>query len=146
MRFNETAGSMTRDSVFNAAAVIRRLTGEDLKNYDLHVNVIGGAMIDGPSAGLAVAAALLSAIWDRPISQKVAVTGEISLQGYVKAVGGIPEKLYGARQAGIETVIIPYANKDDVPDLPGMRVIPVKTVEEALPWIFPDRDKKSVQI
>ncbi|MDI9463602.1 MAG: Lon family ATP-dependent protease [Bacillota bacterium] len=142
MRFNETAGSMTRDSVFNAAAVIRRLTGEDLKNYDLHVNVIGGAMIDGPSAGLAVAAALLSAIWDRPISQKVAVTGEISLQGYVKAVGGIPEKLYGARQAGIETVIIPYANKDDVPDLPGMRVIPVKTVEEALPWIFPDRQKK----
>ena len=86
----------------------------------------------------------MSAIWDRPISQGCG-DGEISLQGYVKAVGGIPEKLYGARQAGIETVIIPYANKDDVPDLPGMRVIPVKTVEEALPWIFPDR-QKSVQI
>ena len=48
IRFNETAGSMARDSVFNAAAVIRRLTGEDLQNYDLHVNVIGGGQIDGP--------------------------------------------------------------------------------------------------
>ena len=68
IRFNETAGSMARDSVFNAAAVIRRLTGEDLQNYDLHVNVIGGGQIDGPSAGLAMLIVLLCA-QGRPVAQ-----------------------------------------------------------------------------
>ena len=97
LRFNETAGSMARDSVFNAAAVIRRLTGDDLQNFDLHVNVIGGGRIDGPSAGLAVVVALMSAIKGWPVSQQVAVTGEISLQGHVRPVGGISEKIYGAR-------------------------------------------------
>ncbi|NLN07506.1 MAG: ATP-dependent protease, Lon family [Firmicutes bacterium] len=141
IRFNETAGSMARDSVFNAAAVIRRLTGEDLHNYDLHVNVIGGGQIDGPSAGLAVVVALLSAIKGWPVAQEVAVTGEISLQGYVRPVGGIPEKLYGARLAGMKTVLVPAENRGDVPDLPDVQVVPVETVEEALPWFFRGREK-----
>ncbi|NLZ38397.1 MAG: ATP-dependent protease, Lon family [Firmicutes bacterium] len=136
MRFNETAGSMARDSVFNAAAVIRRLTGEDLLNYDLHVNVIGGGRIDGPSAGLAVVISLLSAIKGWPVAQDLAVTGEISLQGYVRPVGGIPEKLYGARMAGIKTVLIPEENKVDIPPLEDIQVIPIRNVEEALPWFF----------
>src|SRR5690554_2510534 len=100
IRFNETAGSMARDSVFNAAAVIRRLSGEQLQNYDLHVNVVGGGQIDGPSAGLAIVIVLLSAIKGWPVSQQAAVAGEVSLQGYVRPVGGIAEKLYGARLAG----------------------------------------------
>ncbi|HZK24516.1 MAG TPA: Lon family ATP-dependent protease [Oscillospiraceae bacterium] len=141
IRFNETAGSMARDSVFNAAAVIRQLTGEDLQNYDLHVNVIGGGRIDGPSAGLAIVLALLSAIKGWPLSQEVAVTGEISLQGYVRPVGGIPEKLYGARLAGINTVVVPYENKDDIPSLPGMQVIPVKKIEDALPLFFKGQEE-----
>ncbi|NLM51637.1 MAG: ATP-dependent protease, Lon family [Firmicutes bacterium] len=139
IRFNETAGSMARDSVFNAAAVIRRLTGEKLHNYDLHINVIGGGRIDGPSAGLAMVVVLLSAIKGWPVSQQVAVTGEVSLQGQVRPVGGIAEKLFGARLAGIQTVLVPFENKDEVPELAGMRVIPVKTVEEALPWLFGDK-------
>lgn len=140
IRFNETAGSMARDSVFNAAAVIRRLTGEELQNYDLHVNVIGGGQIDGPSAGLAIVTALLSAIKGWPVAQNVAVTGEVSLQGYVRPVGGIAEKLYGARLAGIETVLLPAENKGDIPVLPdGMRVIPVAAVDEALPYFFSSR-------
>ncbi|MCR3920934.1 MAG: Lon family ATP-dependent protease [Firmicutes bacterium] len=142
IRFNETAGSMARDSVFNAAAVIRRLTGEDLQNYDLHVNVIGGGQIDGPSAGLAVVMALLSAIKGWPISQQVAVTGEISLQGQVRPVGGIPEKLYGARRAGLNTVLVPQENKEDIPNLPGMQVIAVQNVDEALPWFFKGQEKE----
>ena len=136
IRFNETAGSMARDSVFNAAAVIRRLTGEDLQNYDLHVNVIGGGQIDGPSAGLAMLIVLLSALKGWPVAQDTAVTGEISLQGYVRPVGGIPEKLFGARLAGLQTVVVPYENKAEIPQLPGMQVIPVKRVEEALPLFF----------
>lgn len=140
MRFNETAGSMARDSVFNAAAVIRRLTGEELHNYDLHVNVIGGGRIDGPSAGVAVVVALLSAIKGWPVAQSVAVTGEVSLQGLVRPVGGIPEKLYGARLAGIPLVLVPQENKDDIPfTLDRLRVVPVATVEETLPYFFGDR-------
>jgi len=141
IRFNETAGSMARDSVFNAAAVIRRLTGEDLHNYDLHVNVIGGGQIDGPSAGLAVVVALLSAIKGWPVAQEVAVTGEISLQGYVRPVGGIAEKLYGARLAGIKTVLVPAENRGDVPQLPDVQVVPVETVAEVLPWFFRGQER-----
>ncbi|MCW3488951.1 Lon family ATP-dependent protease [Dethiobacter alkaliphilus] len=146
IRFNETAGSMARDSVFNAAAVIRRITGEDLQDYDLHVNVIGGGRIDGPSAGLAVVIALISAIKDWPVRQNVAVTGEVSLQGYVRPVGGIPEKIYGARLSGMPVVLVPQENKDDVPKVPdGMQVIPVATVEEALPWFFGETAAELVQ-
>ncbi|GFN22903.1 MAG: ATP-dependent protease, Lon family [Thermoanaerobacteraceae bacterium] len=133
IRFNETAGSMARDSVFNAAAVFRLLTGEDLSDYDVHVNVVGGGNIDGPSAGLAVCAAIISAIQGRAVRQDVAVTGEISIQGKVKPVGGIVEKIYGARQAGMRYVILPEANAAEVPgDLPGIQVIPVATVAQAL--------------
>lgn len=133
LRFNETAGSMARDSVFNATAVFRLLTGQDLSDYDVHVNVIGGANIDGPSAGLAILAALISAVEKRPVRQDVAVTGEISIQGKVKPVGGIVEKIYGARQAGMRYVILPQANLAEVPqELPGIEVIPVDTVAEAL--------------
>jgi len=89
IRFNDTAGSMTRDSVFNAAVVFRLLTGEDLANYDVHVNIIGGGNVDGPSAGLAVTAAVISAVQERAARQDVALTGEVSIQGKVKPVGGL---------------------------------------------------------
>ena len=58
-------------------------------------------------------------------------------------VGGIAEKLFGARLAGIQTVLVPYENKADIPELPGMRVIPVKTVGEALPWLFGEKIKEA---
>ncbi|MDN5345295.1 MAG: ATP-dependent Lon protease [Clostridia bacterium] len=133
IRFNETAGSMARDSVFNAAVVFRLLTGEDLYNYDVHVNIVGGANIDGPSAGLAITAAIISAIQERPVRQDVAVTGEISIQGKVKPVGGVLEKIYGAKQAGMKTVLIPAENAAEVPaSLKGIEIKPVATVAEAL--------------
>ena len=108
VRFNETAGSMAKDSVFNAASVMRQLTGRDIHDYDIHVNVIGGGNIDGPSAGTAILAAIVSAVTGSAIRQDTAVTGEISLQGEIKPVGGVFEKAYGARQAGISTLIIPW--------------------------------------
>ncbi|MDD4334032.1 MAG: Lon family ATP-dependent protease [Desulfotomaculaceae bacterium] len=138
IRFNDTAGSMAKDSVFNAASVIRKLTGEDLSNYDLHVNVVGGGRIDGPSAGVAIFLAILSAIQGRPIMQNVAVTGEISIQGKARAVGGVFEKIYGARQAGIKTVLVPMENDKDIPvDIRGINVIPVSSVEELFRYVFP---------
>jgi len=137
MRFNDTAGSMAKDSVFNAAAVVRKITGEDLANYDIHVNIIGGGRIDGPSAGTAILTAIISAITGKTIRQDVAVTGEISIQGKVKAVGGVFEKAYGAKQAGIKTVIIPKENEKDIPaGHLGLEICPVEQVEDALTILF----------
>jgi len=137
IRFNETAGSMAKDSVFNAASVIRQLTGEDISSYDLHVNVVGGGQIDGPSAGVAITLALISAIEKKTIRQDVAVTGEVSIQGKVKAVGGVFEKIYGAKQAGMKKVLVPLDNKRDIPkDLTGIEVVSIDTVEQALKHVF----------
>lgn len=132
-RFNETAGSMARDSVFNAGAALRRLIDRDLNDYDVHVNVVGGGNIDGPSAGLAIFLAIYSAITGSPLRQDLAVTGELALSGLVKPVGGIPEKVLGARQAGIGTVLVPAENQPDLPQLSdGPHVVLVERAEQAL--------------
>ncbi|MCS7234435.1 MAG: Lon family ATP-dependent protease [Armatimonadota bacterium] len=137
VRFNETAGTMAKDSVFNALSVLRRLLGVDLANYDVHVNVVGGGLVDGPSLGLAITAALASAVQNRPALQNVALTGEVSIQGRVRGVGGIPEKLYGARQAGMKKVVVPQENQNDLPsEVSGLQVVLVQTVEEALPHVL----------
>jgi ATP-dependent Lon protease len=133
LRFNDTAGSMAKDSVFNALAVIRALTGKDAKDYDLHVNIIGGGQIDGPSAGSAITLALISAIEGKPLPQNIALTGEVSIQGLIRPVGGIPEKLHGARQAGVKTVYLPEDNAGDIPqDTEGLEVIRVAKMAEIL--------------
>lgn len=137
VRFNETAGSMAKDSVFNAASVMRQLTGKDIHDYDVHINVIGGGNIDGPSAGTAILACIVSAVTGRRIRQDVAVTGEISLAGRVRPVGGVFEKAYGARQAGIKTLVIPKENERDIPeDLLGLDIHAVEAAEEAFQLIF----------
>lgn len=137
LRFNETAGSMAKDSVFNAASVFRRLTGKELSDYDVHVNVVGGGRIDGPSAGTAVLLAVYSAVEGRPVRQDVAVTGELSIQGRVRAVGGVFEKIYGAKQAGVKKVLVPAENREDIPpDLKGVEVVPVASVDEALAHVL----------
>ena len=143
VRFNETAGSMAKDSVFNAASVMRRLTGRDLHDYDLHVNIIGGGNIDGPSAGTAILTAIVSAVTGAAVRQNVAVTGEISLQGEIRPVGGVFEKAYGARQAGISTLIIPWENKKDIPeDHLRLKIYRLKSAEEAFGVLFADEKWK----
>ncbi|MDB5072304.1 MAG: Sigma 54 interacting domain protein [Candidatus Eremiobacteraeota bacterium] len=133
VRFNDTAGSMARDAVFNAASVIRAVAGIDPAEHDLHVNVVGGGNIDGPSAGLAFFLALYSALAHAPLPQDVAVTGEVSLAGNVRGVGGIVEKLYAARQAGMRAILVPRENAREIDATPeGIEVIPVGTVVEAL--------------
>ncbi len=150
IRFNETAGSMAKDSVFNAASVLRKVTGKDIHDFDVHINVIGGGNIDGPSAGTAILAALVSAVTGKRIRQDVAVTGEISLQGKVRPVGGVFEKAYGAKQAGIKTLVIPKENAKDIPRWHlGLNIHPVKDAEEAFRWIFADElnfDEESAKV
>ncbi|SUY48526.1 Sporulation protease LonC [Clostridium putrefaciens] len=137
VRFNDTAGSMAKDSVFNAAAVIRKVTDKDIKDYDVHVNVIGGGKIDGPSAGAAITACIISALLEKPLRQDIALTGEISIRGKVKPVGGIFEKIYGARRKGVTLVLVPKDNEKEIPSgLTDIEVKSVDTIEDVLEIVF----------
>ena len=137
IKFNDTAGSMAKDSVFNAASVIRKITDIDINDYDIHVNVIGGGKIDGPSAGAAITICIISALTERPIRQDIAITGEISLRGNIKPVGGIFEKIYGARRKGIKLVVIPKDNEKEVPlGLEDIEVKSINHIEELMDIVF----------
>lgn len=137
IRFNDTAGSMAKDSVFNAASVIKRLTDKDINDYDIHVNVIGGGKIDGPSAGAAITICIMSALLEKPIRQDLAITGEISLRGKIKPVGGIFEKIYGARRKGIKLVNVPKDNENEIPKgLEDIEVKAISSIEELMEIAF----------
>lgn len=137
IRFNDTAGSMTKDSVFNAASVLRREFNQNLTHFDLHINFVGGGQVEGPSAGAAIYLAILSAVLNKPIKQDIAITGEISVQGSIKPVGAVHEKIMGAKQAGIRKILIPWKNKEDIPaNASGVEIIPVKHVSETYCHVF----------
>ncbi|HVA28284.1 MAG TPA: Lon family ATP-dependent protease [Candidatus Baltobacteraceae bacterium] len=133
IRFNDTAGSMAKDSVFNAASVLRAQAGIDATDFDVHINIVGGGNIDGPSAGLAIYLALHSAITKTPLPQDVAITGELSIQGKIRAVGGVVEKLYAARQAGMRAMLLPKENLREIDaSLSGLEIVALGTVDQAL--------------
>jgi ATP-dependent Lon protease len=105
---------------------------------DIHIHVPEGATPkDGPSAGVAMATAIVSVLTGCPVHKDVAMTGEISLRGRVLAIGGLKEKLLAALRAGIKTVLIPEENEKDLAEIPdnvksGLKIVPVKTVDEVL--------------
>ncbi len=122
--------------------------GLDLANQDVRVHVPEGAVPkDGPSAGLALAVAMLSALAGVPVRPRVAMTGEITLGGRVLRVGGLKEKLLAAGRSGIRTVVLPAANRGTVEELPAeltarLALVYVATFEEALPYVFSGRASK----
>jgi len=111
---------------------------EDARECDLHVHVPAGAVPkDGPSAGIAMATAIVSALSKRPARHDLAMTGEITISGRVLPIGGLKEKVLGAVRAGITTVLLPRGNEADLGDLPAdvraaLTAHPVDTLEEAL--------------
>ncbi|GIQ62381.1 hypothetical protein PACILC2_09490 [Paenibacillus cisolokensis] len=138
--------SMAKGSVENVLTVLRRL---DMKpeNYDLHINFPGGTPIDGPSAGVAMATAIASAIKGIPVDNKLAMTGEVSIHGNVKPVGGVLAKVEAAFQAGAERVIVPKENWQAIfEDLQGLKVIPCERVEEVFDIVFPAEHKASIPV
>lgn len=124
--------SMARGSVDNVLTVLRRL-GMRPEDYDLHINFPGGVPIDGPSAGISMATAITSAIHKIPVDNKLAMTGEMSIHGKVKPVGGVVAKVEAALQAGATRVIIPKENWQELfAQLPGVEVIAAESIEEVL--------------
>ncbi|OAB38982.1 ATP-dependent protease LonB [Paenibacillus macquariensis subsp. defensor] len=128
--------SMAKGSVENVLTVLR-LMGLDSSDYQLHINFPGGTPIDGPSAGIAMATAIVSAVKRIPIDHRIAMTGEISIHGKVKPIGGVIAKVEAAFQAGATTVIIPKENWQSLfADLNGLQVIPVESIQEVFQHVF----------
>ena len=111
---------------------------EFFQKHDLHIHIPEGAVPkDGPSAGITMATAMLSAMTNTPVKANVAMTGEITLRGRVLPIGGLKEKLLAAKSAGMKKVLIPFENQADVEELDeeitgGMKIVPVKTMKEVL--------------
>ncbi len=107
-------------------------------NMDVHIHVPAGAIPkDGPSAGIAIATALISALTNKPVNKNVAMTGEITLRGRVLPVGGLKEKALGALRAGISTIVIPEKNRRDLAEIPSnvkhkISFVPVKNMDKVL--------------
>ncbi|WP_047758124.1 S16 family serine protease, partial [Geobacillus sp. ZGt-1] len=128
--------SMARGSAENVITVLRAM-GVPADRYDIHVNFPGGAPVDGPSAGVAIAVGIYSAIYQLPVDHTIAMTGEISIRGYVKPVGGVFAKIKAAKQAGAKKVIIPLENMQSLlREASGIQIIAVRRLEEALMHVF----------
>ncbi|MGG0776270.1 ATP-dependent protease LonB [Bacillus rugosus] len=140
--------SMAKGSVENVLTVLRTM-GMKPSDYDIHINFPGGVPIDGPSAGIAMAAGIFSAIHKIPIDNTVAMTGEISLNGLVKPIGGVIPKIKAAKQSGAKKVIIPYENQQAIlKQIDGITIIAVKTFQEVLDEILvnPPTEQKPFNI
>lgn len=99
-----------KGSVENVLTVLGRLLGESMRNYDIHLNFPGGVPVDGPSAGVGIATAVYSALRGIPVDNTIAMTGELSIRGFVCPVGGVSAKIDAAREAGAKKIFIPNKN------------------------------------
>ncbi len=124
--------SMARSSVENVLTVLHNQMGLDTTQYDLHVNFPGGVPLDGPSAGVSIATAVFSAITQKPCDNRLAMTGELSIRGFVRPVGGVVAKVEAAAQAGCKRVLIPKDNWQEMFRQSEIEVITVHTLREVL--------------
>lgn len=120
-------------SVQNVLSILENIFKIDCSSYHIHVNFPGGTPVDGPSAGISITCAVYSAINGIPIDNKVAMTGEVSLVGKVKPIGGVSAKILAAKKAGATTVIIPKDNYDEsLEKIEGVKIVPVENIKEVL--------------
>lgn len=138
--------SMAKGSVENVLTVLQRI-GLNPSNYHLHINFPGGTPIDGPSAGLAIATAIASAIKLVPVNHQIAMTGELGIHGKVKPVGGVVAKVEAAFQAGATTVLIPKDNWQTLFEgLEGLQVIAVETLGDVFRHVFGPEAEKNLEL
>lgn len=150
-------GDVMKESAMTGISYIRSIAfnygihAEYFKEHDFHIHIPEGAVPkDGPSAGITMATAVLSAITQTPVKCKVAMTGEITLRGRVLPIGGLKEKLLAAKTAGITTVLVPHENESDVDEISkeiksGMEICFVDTMEDVLEKAFASEHKRAAK-
>lgn len=148
LKLTGSLGDVMKESAHAAMGYLRahgeplEIPKEFFENFELHIHVPAGAISkDGPSAGVALTASLLSLARGKPLRANLAMTGEITLTGRILAVGGIREKLLAARRENIDTVILPYQNEKDIEELPreiknDVTLIFVRQMDEVIPHLF----------
>ena len=142
-------GEIAREAVTNVSAVIKKFTGKDISNYDVHVQFVGTYEgVEGDSASISIATAVISALEELPVRQDIAMTGSLSIRGQVLPVGGVSAKIESAAEAGIKTVLIPRHNLRDVIIEKKYRkviqVIPVDTLKDVINYALVGSKKKGL--
>ncbi|HZY70492.1 MAG TPA: ATP-dependent protease LonB [Thermoplasmata archaeon] len=132
-------GEIAREAVQNVSALIKKYTGEDISRYDIHIQFVGTSDgVEGDSASVSIATAVISALEGVPVDQSVAMTGSLSVRGQVLPVGGVTAKVEAAADSGLRRVLIPEDNRDDLVlearYRGGIEVIPVRTLRDVLKY------------
>jgi Lon-like ATP-dependent protease len=132
--------STAKASVENVLTIMENIFDISISEYNIHVNFSGGVPIDGPSAGITIATAIYSSIMKQPVKNDIAMTGEISLHGTVRPIGGVNEKIQAAKDAGVRIVIIPFGNwNSEFQNLEDITIVPVKKIEEVVSLALIDK-------
>ncbi len=139
---------IAREAVMNVSAIVKKYTGRDISNYDIHIQFVGTYEgVEGDSASISVATAVISALEGIPVDQSVAMTGSLSVRGDVLPVGGVTQKIEAAIQAGLKKIIIPKDNLGDVlldaKHRGRIEIISVSRIEEVLEHALIDCEKKA---
>ncbi|WP_416887669.1 endopeptidase La [Mediterraneibacter gnavus] len=149
-------GDVMKESARTGISYIRsvsrdyQIADDFFEKHDIHVHIPEGAVPkDGPSAGITMATAMLSAITEQKVRADIAMTGEVTLRGRVLSIGGLKEKLLAAKNAGIKTVLVPKKNLADVEELSqeitkGLEILPVEHMEEVLKAAFVSEDQDKI--
>ncbi|MFW5914314.1 MAG: S16 family serine protease, partial [Thermoplasmatota archaeon] len=140
-------GDIAKEAVQNVSALIKKYTGEDISNHDVHVQFVGTHEgVEGDSASISVATAVISAFEEVPVDQTVAMTGSLSVRGVVLPVGGVTAKIEAAAETGIRKVLIPMDNMSDVVleerYMDKIEVVPVENLSEVLNHALVSGQKK----
>jgi Lon-like ATP-dependent protease len=129
--------SQARCSVDNVLTVLKSCMALRPQDYDIHINFPGGIPVDGPSAGVSMVTAVASALTNRPVTNQVAMTGEVTIHGLVKPVGGVVPKVRAAAESGITKVLIPADNWQEIFETSnGIDVVPVKRISEVVEHVL----------
>ena len=142
-------GEIAKEAVLNVSAVIKKYTGKNISNYDVHIQFVGTYEgVEGDSASVSIATAVISALEEVPVKQNIAMTGSLSIRGQVLPVGGVSAKIESAVEAGLNTVLIPRPNLRDViiekKYRKKVQIIPVDTLKDVLNYALVGSQKSGL--
>ncbi len=142
-------GKIAKEAVANVSALIKKYAGKDMSRYDVHIQFLQTYEgVEGDSASVSIATAVVSALEELPVRQDIAMTGSLSIRGEVLPIGGVNEKIEAAIEAGIKQVLIPFANLGDVMldrrSEDKIEIVPVKTLDEVIDYAMVGNGKEEL--